>query len=192
MWVGTQTSQVEIKLSLKACQVRPCVLNSGAFIAPRVSLPFLVGSDRVPHPRSTSNTCAPRTPRGPASCAWCGKATSPGPSPAASTPGVSSANPQHSAPLTPALNRWIRFSLSRGEWGALGCPCPPFSRGPFPSSGAHGAVQGPASVLLREIAAPKQQQAPCSWGAGGGCFATEHWGEGARGSHPFFFMVLER
>lgn len=23
MWVGTQTSQVEIKLSLKACQVRP-------------------------------------------------------------------------------------------------------------------------------------------------------------------------
>lgn len=62
---------------------------------PRVSLLFLTGSDCIPCPRSTSNTCAPRTPRGPASCGWCGKATSPGPSPAASTPGASSASPQH-------------------------------------------------------------------------------------------------
>lgn len=59
MWVGTQTSQVEIKLSLKACQVGPpsCFLlegeDSGISISPWGSNPapcMVVRSSQQPPP----------------------------------------------------------------------------------------------------------------------------------------------
>ena len=108
----------------------------------------------VLYPRSTSSTCAPRTLRILASSGWCGKAMSPGPSPAASTPGASSASRPPKGRGHPALrpwplwhgrtpqapcaaaracsqpsSTWSRFPPSWGQRGALGLTlCPPFSR----------------------------------------------------------------
>lgn len=143
MWVGTQTSQVEIKLSLKACQVRPCVLNSGTFTplgslscssraliashapglhpthalqGPHAAPQAAVGAERqralALHPLLPR---LERLPQAPSIRAW-GSGT------------AHTEPPQHSAPLMPALNRWIRFSLNWGQREALGCPCPPFFR----------------------------------------------------------------
>lgn len=64
MWVGTQTSQVEIKLSLKACQVSEelqSVCMSSVIVPEWCILPTLSSF------RFTSSTCAPRTPNTPGS-----------------------------------------------------------------------------------------------------------------------------
>lgn len=204
MWVGTQTSQVEIKLSLKACQVGPPSCFAawgggqgfgassplGALILPHVwccrapSRPPGWGAPppkgrqglgtptALLYPRSTSSTCAPRTPRVPANSGWCGKATSPGPSPAASMPGASSASHppkgwghpalrpwpprQGRTPLAPCAathacsqpsSTWSRFSLSWGQRGALGltlCPPPSPSMGPSSAPSLPGGAYGTA------------------------------------------------
>lgn len=112
MWVGTQTSQVEIKLSLKACQVRKGRYYSqpddfgnhlplpspwaevwkGHCIGP-------AGLGRLPRPtvfltRYIFSTHVLKKMRGHAACAWSAKAMSSGLSPAASMPGAPSAKPQ--------------------------------------------------------------------------------------------------
>lgn len=83
MWVGSQTSQVEIKLSLKACQVSVAVAPQ-CFSVPQCStcvhiLPLLR--------RCTSSTCAQKTQNTPGNCGWSERETSPTASHAASTPG---------------------------------------------------------------------------------------------------------
>lgn len=94
MWVGSQTSQVEIKLSLKACQVSllfPVVRRppaGGSSFTPVSTIPPLLR-------RFTSSTCAPKTQSTPESCGWSERETSPTASHAASTPGVLSKLPPH-------------------------------------------------------------------------------------------------
>lgn len=150
----------------------------------------------VPCPRSTSSTCDPRTPRIPASSGWCGKATSPGPSPAASTPGVCSASrppkgwghpvlrpqpPWHGRTPTPRAaanacaqpgSAWSRIPPSWGQWGSLGLSlCPPFSQhgaqlSPFPSWGAHRAVWAPATPCSGMLLPQTSAELPLRWGTG--------------------------
>lgn len=81
MWVGTQTSQVEIKLSLKACQVsvKPWPRPPEMKLSVTDGLLFLA--------RFTSSTCAPKKPSSRGSCAWWGRETSRTASPAAFMPG---------------------------------------------------------------------------------------------------------
>ncbi len=93
MWVGTQTSQVEIKLSLKACQVSEqlqiaCKRVLVVKLFHTLLIPLLLLLSRF-----TSSTCALRTPNTPGSCDWCGRETSPTASRAASTPGERSKLP---------------------------------------------------------------------------------------------------
>lgn len=107
MWVGTQTSQVEIKLSLKACQVRMGEYWSqpdGSLHHPgqtlgRGTVVSQAGLRGLPRPtvfltRYTSSTHALKNMSGHAACAWSAKVTNNVPSPAASMPGARSAKPQ--------------------------------------------------------------------------------------------------
>lgn len=218
MWVGTQTSQVEIKLSLKACQVRPQFIlglhgeDLGISISPLgpdLGTAGLWAGEYQPQrwvramtptamlcPRSTSSTCAPRTPPIPASSGWCGKATSPGPSPAASTPGACSASrppkggghpvprawpPWHGRPGTaspaPALppppgSAWSRLPPSWGQGGHWGCPSVPLSPSTGPSSapalsGGHTGCCGLLSHPAWGCCCPKPvPSSPRGWGTG--------------------------
>lgn len=137
-------------------------------------------------PRCTSSTCAPRTPHTPASCGWCGKATSPGPSPAASTPGACSASrppkgwghpvlqplpPWHGQTPAPRAAANARLSLEPlppelGPGGITGpVPLSPLlpARGPaqpLPFLGGTGGGVGPCHTLLGDAAAPNQCPAP--------------------------------
>lgn len=88
MWVGSQTSQVEIKLSLKACQVSAFVSPSSVVqVSCRVLRP-------CPLPRRfTSSTCARKMQNTPGNCGWCERETSPTASHDASTPGALSKLP---------------------------------------------------------------------------------------------------
>lgn len=110
MWVGTQTSQVEIKLSLKACQVRKGETEASLMVSGTTCLSVILDRDPgrgtvsvqqsgLPGPtvlltRFISSTHALRKTSGHAVCAWFAKAMSSGPSLAASTPGAPSAKPQ--------------------------------------------------------------------------------------------------
>lgn len=130
-------------------------------------------------PRSTSSTCAPRTPRVPASSGWCGKAMNPGPSPAASMPGVSSASrlpkgwghpvlwpwpPRHGwTPRHPALPHMPSPSQAQ-----LGAASPPN----WGQRGALGlTLLSPTSPGMGPNSAPSP---PCGgggiWGSVGACY----------------------
>lgn len=143
-------------------------------------------------PRCTSSTCAPRTPHTPESCAWCGKATSPGPSPAASTPGVCSASrppkgwghpvlralpPWHGQSPAPRAAANARLSLEPlppelGPVGITGAvPLSPLlpARGPaqpLPLLGAQGVVWAPSRPAWGCCCAKPVPSFPCDWGTG--------------------------
>lgn len=119
MWVGTQTSQVEIKLSLKACQVRMGITEASLTVSettcPSIILDTHLGRGTVvssadlrglPRPtvfltRYTSSTYGLKNMSGHVACAWSAKVMSSAPSPAASTPGARSAKPQPRQYLRP-------------------------------------------------------------------------------------------
>lgn len=119
MWVGTQTSQVEIKLSLKACQVSlfVCVCASlpvclffsfmrvFAFLSSKVLVSYIhILLTRLPLIfRFTSSTCALKTLNTPGSCDWSEREMSPTASRAASTPGGLSKLPPHRRTRTETL-----------------------------------------------------------------------------------------
>lgn len=96
MWVGSQTSQVEIKLSLKACQV-------SAFLSPSRVVQVYT---RVLMPcpllcRFTSSTCALKMRNTPGNCGWCEREMSHTASHDASTPGALSKLPPLKPTRTP-------------------------------------------------------------------------------------------
>lgn len=96
MWVGSQTSQVEIKLSLKACQV-------SAYLSPSrvVQVYTRVFMPRPLLCRFTSSTCALKMQNTPGNCGWCERETSPTASRDASTPGALSKPPPLKPTRTP-------------------------------------------------------------------------------------------
>lgn len=137
-------------------------------------------------PRSTSSTCAPRTPHTPASSGWCGKATSPGPSPAASTPGACSASRPPKGPGAPGARARPgsgtprcrqrqaqpgaaspRAGASGDHWG---CPSVPPSPSMGPSSapslpkGHYGVVWAPVTPCLAMVLPQTSAELPLQLG----------------------------
>lgn len=116
MWVGTQTSQVEIKLSLKACQVSFIVHQHSFLSLHRYTLvlrpfPCLLNIGVTPSIRSIFSTWGPRMQSTPENCAWCARATSLTVSPVVSTHGAPSGphlhkSASHFTPHTPSV--WIQ------------------------------------------------------------------------------------